>query len=645
MPISSSIIKPAIPEIVNGAKVAVGITAPGSYYKGNTNEATQYLALLTCGYEAQASISSPESAEKLLSWVYGSNGSGGMKGLKDAPVQTLFTPPAAFFNAPDPMSVLDKVNAMLENVAVPSLGVAAENSIRAIVDSMNPPRDWYSSESDFAKMLVTRARTIVYPFLAVRLLGFLPKVCSWPGYLKLAQLAMTTAEEALGAGNAAIPKAAAFLVQCSTLKELGEMGEYRIFPVDLARVQPTMDAFKKFVGTGNPAAVDKLKAYLESGYSNMDFGSIADAWNAVEAVPEEAPAAAAEATPAENSQVPPDAPRTAPENAPGKPAAVTGEDRQPTNPEPAETNPNMMPSGLDRRAYTLLQRMSVDEDQLMQALDYVTSGKYYGTPFLTTYQPGITERAIIKLLDSHTDKASHRHLTGDEADPRERKTIMIPPAFKVDQSQAIWTKAVVTDLGFPFINFTSPPIMELIRGTDPKSIKAAYRQVKGMFKRCKLKKPIDTLKEFAHAQYRNCALNSLVVDADTIFNVEPGQSMTVSIVDPYNPKLNTKGSFGLPLDFATAFYGILSPVKASRQYAELCGMTPAEYTDYLADHGKPPVYVLTPKRAAFKRGPRGGLLHELFSSKTKPILVRSRVGNHDGGFLIPERIADLLFSM
>jgi hypothetical protein len=651
MPVSIDVIKKADSDIVTGAKRATGITTSDTYHAGAEKKSTQYLALLLFGYEAQDYINTlaadgrADAVETLLKWVYGSEGSGSMDGLKDAPAHGLLTPEVHFYDG-DNLHVYQLVNQLLEKVAVPTPKDIAADAIKNIIDSMESHTDWYSAGYKFASSLVSLAHNIVYPYMAVRLLGFLPKNSAWPnGYNSLAGKAVAAADEVMSPRTLEAYNAASFIIQCTTLKELADAKGYTLSNPDSNNVAAMAEMFTKFIKEGNRDSVEKMKEYLAHDYNHMDFGQIANTWNTLVegtgAAPEETPAVPPEEIEKVHEEPHEEGPAIGASTTPAGDSSIAGAGAE----SAAETPSNTMPNGLDRRSYTLLQRMAVDEDQLMQALEYVTSGKYYGIPFLTTYQPGLTEKAIIQLLDRFTDKASHRRLTGEDADPRERKTIMIPPAFKVDQSQAIWTKAVVTDLGFPFINFTSPPIMELIRGTDPKSIKAAYKQVKGMFKRCGLKKPIDTLKEFAHSQYRNCALNSLVVDADTIFDVEPGQAMTVSIVDPYNPKLHTKGSFSLPIDFATAFYGVLSPVKAARQYSELCGMSTAEYMDYLADHGKPPVYVLTPKRAAFKRGPKGSLLHELFSSKTKPILVRSRVGNHDGGFMIPERVADLLFSV
>ena len=119
--------------------------------------------------------------------------------------------------------------------------------------------------------------------------------------------------------------------------------------------------------------------------------------------------------------------------------------------------------------------------------------------------------------------------------------------------------------------------------------------------------------------------------------------MSAGVVDTYSKTARIKGSIPLPLEFLTVFYTVLSPINAVRQYSELCGMTVQEYHDYLVAHGKPPVYILNPKKVLFKRGPKAGLLHQLFSSKVAPVLVRARVGSHEGGFMIPERIADAIF--
>ena len=288
--------------------------------------------------------------------------------------------------------------------------------------------------------------------------------------------------------------------------------------------------------------------------------------------------------------------------------------------------------------------MSFDEEQLNEALRYIETGDDMLLPYLVTYHPEYTDIAVKRVLDNFTARAAHKPYKVSAGEPGERKTVLIPPAFKLDQSPAIWTRAVVTGLGFPFINFTAPAVAELLRGSDPARVRMAYRSVKSMFKQCGLKRPVDTLKEFARARYTNCMLNALAVDADELYSAEHGAVVSCGVVDPYSKDMRVKGQVPLPLDFLTSFYTVLSPVNAARQYAELSGVTLEEYFSQLGSTGKPPVYILNPKKAQFRRGPRGGLFHRLFSSKTAPVLVRSRVGSHDGGFLIPERIADAILS-
>ena len=324
--------------------------------------------------------------------------------------------------------------------------------------------------------------------------------------------------------------------------------------------------------------------------------------------------------------------------------------------EPAEETPLMaedepvgdtaeeVAGNLSEQARELLSNMAVDEGQVKEALDYIASNDYVGTPYLTSYHPGLTEKAAAQLLDRYTSDATHHPYQLATRTPGERRTVMIPPAFKVDQSPAIWSRSVVNDLGFPFINFTSPSVMELLRGTDKKKVRDAYNRLKKLFRQCGLKKPVATLKEFANANYRNCNLNALVVDPDTVFDARPGTKLTVSIVDPYSKGLKTKGSVTLPVEFLTTFYGVLSPVRAPKQYAELCGMEEETYLRTLGELGKPPMYILNPKRAQFRLGPKAGLIHRLFSPKTAPVLVRARVGGHDGGFIIPEKMVLRLFS-
>ena len=336
------------------------------------------------------------------------------------------------------------------------------------------------------------------------------------------------------------------------------------------------------------------------------------------------------------------------EGMPESPAPVQEEPKDARQPgdlpetEPGETPKPADPTeGLPQGTAAALKGMSISDAQLQEAVDYLygnPNGKF--APYMATYHPGLTERAVADLLDHFTSDGTHRKY----APPKQSVRAMIPPAFKLDQSPAIWSRAVIDTLGYPFINFTSPSVMELLRGTDPARVRDAYRRVKRMFRQCGLKRPVDTLKAFAHERYRNCVLNALVVDSQVLYSAQPGDRVSVQVVDPYNKRFSTKGGLSVPVDFLVTFYGILSPVAGSRQYAEASGKTESDYRSELASTGMPPVYILNPKKNQFRRGPKGSILHRLFSSKTAPVLVRTRVATHDGGFLIPEREADMLLA-
>lgn len=409
--------------------------------------------------------------------------------------------------------------------------------------------------------------------------------------------------------------------------------------LDNSKLEATLESIKTAFSNASTAAQDTLRTALEQPAININ--STADSIDSF---------LGARTNPPGGNNTPPSGDNT---STGGDNTSTGGKDTTASNNTPTDNNasqanqpnPQVNTYGLHPTAFEILQGMSIDDEQLKEALEVLAGGNYYATPYFTTYMPGITEKAAAQLLDNQTEKGSHRPFRVSAGEPGARKTILIPPAFKIDNSQTIWSRAVINNLGFPFINFSSPAVLALIKSSDPKEVKAAYKNVKALFKECHLKRPIDTLKDFAKAKYRNCALNALAVQADELYNAESGMKVTASIIAPYTKNLSIKGTVELPMDFLTAFYTVLSPVQATRQYTELCEMGVTEYLNFLSVNAKPPIYILNPKNLIFRRGPKAGLLHELFSSKTAPILVRARVSGRDGGFMIPERVADKIFTI
>ena len=410
--------------------------------------------------------------------------------------------------------------------------------------------------------------------------------------------------------------------------------------LDSSKLEATLESIKTAFSNASAAAQDTLRTALKQ--PAIDINSTADSIDSFLGTGANPPPGGNNPPPGGNN-TPPGGNNTPPGGnnpPPGGSNTPTDNNANQAN----QSNPQVNTYGLHPTAFEILQGMSIDNEQLKEALEVLAGGNYYATPCFTTYMPGITEKAAAQLLDNQTEKGSHRPFRVSAGEPGARKTILIPPAFKIDNSQTIWSRAVINNLGFPFINFSSPAVLALIKSNDPKEVKAAYKNVKALFKECHLKRPIDTLKDFAKAKYRNCALNALAVQADELYNAESGMKVTASIIAPYTKNLSIKGTVELPMDFLTAFYTVLSPVQATRQYTELCEMGVTEYLNFLSVNAKPPIYILNPKNLIFRRGPKAGLLHELFSSKTAPILVRARVSGRDGGFMIPERVADKIFT-
>lgn len=481
--------------------------------------------------------------------------------------------------------------------------------IESLIDGLsigNEPRS-LNYNVDIAPFATDASKRI--PALIVNVLGYVPidgnKIC---GIHDMGTLNKVAGEELFPDNPELANRCKSYLLQANYMAK--QTGDYRVIQDESNEF---FDEFAEEINAGGDAAKTNLTAYLTK-YNRLPLENIKPVKELVQIA-----SGTEEHKEEMKGKNPPEL------NAPG--AAVS------------------TPTGMSPESASILERMAYDDAQLSEAYDVLSRGTYFATPLITTYHPGVTEKAIAQLLDNQTERGEHRPFRVTAGDPKLKKTVMIPPAFKEDKVPAIWSRAVIGSMGFPFVNFTCPPIMEIIKGTDPRAVKDAYKSVKPLFRQCGLKKPVATLKEFAHARYRNCALNAVSVDAEELFRAEPGSTVSASVIDPYSKVLKIKGSVNLPVDFLTAFYGVLSPVNAVSQYCELTGMDSQSYLDTLAENGKPPIYILNPKKCTFRRGPKGSLFHELFSSKTAPVLVRARVGTHDGGFIMPEKLADLLFAV
>lgn len=322
---------------------------------------------------------------------------------------------------------------------------------------------------------------------------------------------------------------------------------------------------------------------------------------------------------------------------------------------------------VDSTVANCVTALAVSRSQVSEAMQYIESiinahpNSNPMVPFLTNYVKGISERAVIQILDNYTTDGAHKVNYGqNKVNPHSNlvgsnyytsskgeqhiNPVQLPRGFKHNDTIIRWDKPIITNFGFPFVNFTSTEISAILHSHDEEAVKKAYKKVKKLLKKTGISSPIKLLQNFAHANGELCTLNTLTVDSSALNDAAINSKISVRAVDDYSSGVKFIGGCSVGYAFLSTFYTIMPPVEASAEYCTYCGMDEAEYAKYLNENGMPPIYILTPKPGAtFAASPAGGFLHNLFSSKTKPILVQAKIDNHIGGFVIPEKDTEKLF--
>jgi hypothetical protein len=234
----------------------------------------------------------------------------------------------------------------------------------------------------------------------------------------------------------------------------------------------------------------------------------------------------------------------------------------------------------------------------------------------------------------------------------------------------IWDRAVIMDFGYPFINYSDHNIVNLLKG-DEKAKATAYNIVKNQLRQVAglktglgplggiydsiNKSPIQILKTLKNSTYTPCYINPLVVPAQDLLNAMPDERITVAPVVPESTEPKT----GLPVQvtpaFLREFYDILEPTKGFRMYRDYCGyFSPETMNEQLSyTNGVPESYILVRKQrplAKFAMSDVGmqagfkGLIHKILRTRTNTVMVRTRVGGHEGAFVMPKPDAESLFT-
>lgn len=305
-------------------------------------------------------------------------------------------------------------------------------------------------------------------------------------------------------------------------------------------------------------------------------------------------------------------------------------------------------------------------EQITDALRQVEQDIMDNTPnaqFLVRFVPGVTQEIIKDILVNRTasgryinrstgrtgDAIPHTNLTGGSTYTAGTRTrtlgpVEVPPGFAQENSSVLWDEPVITTMGYPFINFGAPEIYTILKDKDEKRVKQAYKKLKKQLKKVGLSDPIKVLKDFKNSVGVPCAINRLTIDSSDL--LETGNANVLATVYPRATSTMQAAIGTIPLtrDFIVEMYKVLSPTKGARIYMDTLGMTEDEYADTLNTEGRPPIYIFIPKeKLRFKKAP-AGFIARLFTSNKKPTLVEATIGTHSGGFVMPFKTTQILFT-
>ena len=305
-------------------------------------------------------------------------------------------------------------------------------------------------------------------------------------------------------------------------------------------------------------------------------------------------------------------------------------------------------------------------DQITDALRHVEQDIMDNTPnaqFLVRFVPGVTQEIIKDILTNRTDSGRyinrsagrtgdaipHTNLTGGSTYTAATRTralgpVEVPPGFAQENSSVLWDEPVITTMGYPFINFGAPEIYTILKDKDEKRVKQAYKKLKKQLKKVGLSDPIKVLKDFKNSVGVPCAINRLTIDSSDL--LETGNANVLATVYPRATSTMQAAIGTIPLtrDFIVEMYKVLSPTKGARIYMDALGMSEDEYADTLNTEGRPPIYIFIPKeKLSFKKAP-AGFIARLFTSSKKPTLVEAKIGTHSGGFVMPFKTTQMLFT-
>ena len=323
-----------------------------------------------------------------------------------------------------------------------------------------------------------------------------------------------------------------------------------------------------------------------------------------------------------------------------------------------ENNPAVKPTPVDSKVNP--STYNAINTQPSEKLPEVTPAEatVNNSPIQNQDEPELTEFDTVTDDEASTQIQSQQPSAPEPTpQPTRREPIRfkLPEGFGKPVNSAVWNTPVITDFGYPFLNFSSEAILHLFKTKDPDDKKRTFKHIKQMLKEAKKRyggiwkaiygAPLELLKKFASDPGTLCVPNYLKVDADLLD--EDSDAVSVTPIKYFSVDPAYEANVEVPRDFLENFYDVLDYTKAFKTYAKYSdGFTPQEFLEEIYDNNsKCPFYLLIPKQAKFSRTDvtTGSLFSALFGG-ARCVMLKTIFKGKRGCFLIEKKDAAKLYS-
>ena len=240
-------------------------------------------------------------------------------------------------------------------------------------------------------------------------------------------------------------------------------------------------------------------------------------------------------------------------------------------------------------------------------------------------------------------------------------SLVMPSGFGLKKNAAIWNTPVITDFGYPFLNFSSEAMLSVIKSKKDdeelknhnlkKMFKDAAKRYGGVWKAI-YSSPLTLLRQIATDVGIKCTPKYLKVNGEDLLNSDSGENVTVIPIKYYSIDPEFDGFINVPRDFLTSFYDVIDYSSTSKRmylkYAQ--GMSEEEFAEEITENrGVPPFYILVPKQAKFSKchirsGSLLGSLMNLILGRKKCTMVKTVFQGKRGCLAMETDTANTLYA-